>query len=238
MHVDVILADGQACTVRVLGIFELDNIPKPALGRYTYEITLVTGKTEDVEFEIERWEEPPVQPLVHEDNIIEGSPDWYDLRTWKLYQSALLHEKKRIDEAVEYSEVVAQYIFTNCLSADDQNRIVSELDWREVYTAALIPPLSMDLIRSTLKNSFQAAYGGQEVFDALQHVKGGKGSYNAVRLWENKLMIQMRMTEVQYATLSLPERSRKICAMLLDNWIQTLESDAQIKKMQRARAIK
>lgn len=235
MHVNVILSDGNSIPVRVLGIFELDSIPMPQTGRFTYTIELVTGKTEEVEFEIERWEEPPQKPDIPENEIIQGTPAWYDLRTWKLYQAALLHEKKRIDEALTYTQQVAEYIYQNCLSPEDREKIVNELDWREVYSAALIPPLTMDLIRETLRSSFQADYGGLEVLDALQNVKGGKGSYNAIKLWENKLMIRMRMTEVEYATLPLPERARKVCALLLDDWLQALATDEQLKKMERER---
>lgn len=220
-----ILSDGKPISVRALGIFELDAIPRPDGRPFTYEMELLGGKQVEAEFDLDAWDEPPVKPDISPDKIQERSEAWYDLRTWQVYQAALRHRHRQAEELLIFCDAVAEYIVRRCLDPADVPRIVTEADWEEVYTLALVPQLSKEKLAEALRQTYQAAYDDDEIFDALEKTSGGRGVVNALRLWENKVMLQMQMTEAEYATLSLDERARKVCALMLDKWLEHLEMD-------------
>ena len=70
-----------------------------------------------------------------------------------------------------------------------------------------------------------------EIFQAMSLVEGSPATYRAIRAWEVSLMIQMQVTEEEYALIPLKERARKVCAMQLTDWIKTLESHRQYEEM-------
>lgn len=223
----VVLSDGETFEVRALGLFELDDISPELLGPFTYPMT-VFGKTFDAEYDISRYEKLgipiPEKPNKSESEIIENTADWDDLMDWKLYEAAKLHEKRRKDAIENYYQVIKNYILNHaCL--DDTNRIKTVEDWDKVYSAALIPQLTIELIAKTLESTYSAKFNGQQILEALKDTKKGRGSYNTIRLWENKLMIHMNKSELEYAMIPLTERARKVCALFLDDIMGYLEID-------------
>lgn len=228
----VILSDGQPCLVRRLGLYEINKIDPPEVsGPFVY-VAITTGDVEHyVEFDLSAWESPPQKPDIPESDVVKKSAAWYDWREYKLYQAALHHEKQRIESVAAYLEREAQYILDNCVEPENVDRIVTKEDWHLVYTAALIPQVTQELIAECLKREFKAAYADKEIFDALTDAESGQGVYDAIMVWENNIMLEMQMTEVEYAMMPLEERVRKICAMNLSKWIQHLESDRVSKEI-------
>lgn len=218
---DITLSDGKTCKVRTLGIFELDRIDYEPLGPFTYTIKGLDGQEYEAEFDLTAFEEPPVKPDEH--NLEEGSREWYDLLTWQTYQGAINHNKKIVDSVNEYYDKIIEYILENCLDEEDILRIVTEEDWELVYYVALIPQLTKDLLTYTLRQTYKAKYKDDEIFDALEKTSGSKGYYNAIRVWESRLMIEMGLTEIEYASLPLEERARKVCALMMNKWFEHLE---------------
>ena len=225
MPIITLPSDGEPCEVKTLGLFDLDALAPNDAGRYTYEMKLASGETAVIEFPLERYDEPPPKPEKPESEILEGTTGWYRLLEWQRYQAALSHEIRRADQVVGYVEDVAAFILEHCLSDSDKGRIVDQGDWEEVYSVALVPQLTIDLITRTLQQTFRAKFDDEEIFDALNKASGGKGAYDGLRLWENELMISMSMSEMEYSMLPLLERARKVCAQQLPKWLSFLEMD-------------
>lgn len=222
---EIILSDGEPFEVRTLGIFELDELTPADLGPFTYKLKTVTGQEFDAEFKPENFPEPPKKPEVPENEIEEGSAEYYDLLDWQLYQAATTHINKREEKLNQYYENVIDYILKN--SVENPDRIVTLEDWKKVYEAALVPPLTMDLIVEVLNKTYKATFKDKPIMEALKETKKGSGSYNMIRLWENNLMLKMKLTEVEYASLPLKERARKVCALFLEDIMSYLELEDQ-----------
>ena len=227
---DVVLSDGKECHVTTLGIFELDSIPLPNLGPFTYEMEMVTGDMKEVELDLSKFDELPEKPDIPESEIVEGTPAWYKLRTWQLVQAALTHNRLRIEEAHEYAEQVLNLILDRCVVEEDVYRIKTIEDFRKISWDALVPPLSREMLANTLRTSFNATFNDEQIFDAMDSASGGMGSYNAVRLWENQLANVLGLQDWEYAQIPLEERSRRVCAMKLSDWLEFLEFDRRRKK--------
>jgi hypothetical protein len=54
-------------------------------------------------------------------------------------------------------------------------------------------------------------------------MQGGHGEFIAIRLWEEELMIRMRLSENEYVKIPKAERARKVVAMKLQGWFSMLE---------------
>jgi hypothetical protein len=217
----ITLESGDEFEMRTLGLFELDDISSDLLGPFTFPMVMF-GKTFEAEYDYTRYETPPTKPT--ETNPEEGTPEWDQLTDWQLYQAALLHDKRRLEKVADYYTRVRQYILKNaCVSSP--NLIQTIKDWERVYDAALIPQLTMTVIADTLITTYAAKFNGQDVFEAMKAGDKGRGSYNTIKLWENKLMIQLNKSEIEYAMIPLKERARKVCAMFLDDIMAYLELD-------------
>ena len=219
----ITLEDGSEIEVRRLGIFELDNLMPDPVGPFTYKMKTLTGKEYDVEFDPNTYDEPPQKPDKAEHEVEENSSEWYQLLDWQLYQASIAHNHRRVEAMDEYNELVARYIINSCVKPEDVNRIVTEEDWERVYSAALVPQLTVELLEKTLGKTYEATFDGQSIFKALEGLDKGHSSYNTIRLWENKLMIEMSLTEVQYAIIPVEERARKVCALFLEPAVSQLE---------------
>jgi hypothetical protein len=226
---DVVLSDGKKCHVETLGYFELDHIPLPNMGVFTYEVDFVAGDKRQVELDLSRYEELPKKPDIPEHELVEGTRVWYEFREWTLVQAALLHGRLRIESAHDYAEQILAYILKNCIAPEDVKRIKTPEDWEKVRWAALLPQLDRERLAETLRNTFNATYNDEEVFDAMDKTSGGMGAYNALRLWETQLANLLQLRDMEYAMIDLEERSRRVCAMKLNNWLEFLDVD-RIKK--------
>lgn len=228
---DIYLSDGEVCHVRQLGLFELDEeVPLPQIGRFTYKIHMLPGDVYEAEFKIESFKEPPVKPDVPESDIVEKSAAWYDLRTWQLYQAALLHEKRRTASIIQYKNDVLAYILKHCIPPEDVRRLHTGEDWERVYDAAVVEQITYELLAEVLRTTFRASFANQEIFEAFEIISGGLSQYDAIKKWENDLMIAMRMTELEYVLIGVKERARKICAHHLDDWLGALQAEVDRKQ--------
>lgn len=148
------LSDGEECEVRVLGIFELDDIKADIVGPYLYQIETVDGRTYLAEYEGSRWEEPPKPPDKPEAEIEKGSDEWYDLVEHLRYTAWLAHEEVRKASMHNYHRQLARYVLENCISQDDRTRIVKPEDWAVVHKAAVVPELTLEALAETLRATF------------------------------------------------------------------------------------
>ncbi len=227
---DVVLSDGKECHVETLGIYELDSIPLPNLGSFTYEMEMVTGDMKEVELDLTKFEELPEKPDIPESEIVEGTPAWYRLRTWQLVQAALMHNRRRIESADEYAEQILDLILNKCIAEEDVPRIKTIDDFRLISWEALVPPLSREMLAVTLRTTFNASFNDEDIFDAMDSTSGGLGSYNAIRLWENQLSNLLQIRDWEYAQIPIEERARRVCAMKLPSWLEYLEMSRKRKK--------
>jgi hypothetical protein len=229
MMPEVILSDGEPLVARTVGIFELDVIERQFIGPFTYPIELLGGVVRYAEWDLDKYEEKgrdlPSLPKTPKHLIEEETEEWYQLRDYERLQAALYHRIQRLETAAQYYEDVLLYIFDNCMDRDDLRRIVTEDDWEKVYKVILVPQITMALIVSTLKNTFAAKFANEEIFEALDSATGGHGSYNALRKWENVWATQMGISDLELAVYPVEERARRVCAMMLDTWMEFLEVD-------------
>jgi hypothetical protein len=225
----VTLSDGAPCEVRQLGLYALDVIEGPAVsGPFIYQQE-IAGIFYDAEFDIFAFEEPPKQPEIPEHEAEEKSLPWYDWKNYRLYQAGLEHERKRLETTAEYIDRIVAFILDECITEEDRKRLLVEDDWKKIYTAALVEQLTEEKLVDTLRK-FKAEYSNKEIFEALREAEGSPGKYDAIRVWEGKLMIEMGLTEAQYSMLSLDERARKVCSMMLPKWMEHLEIDRTQKE--------
>ncbi len=66
-------------------------------------------------------------------------------------------------------------------------------------------------------------------------MEGGHGEVIAIKLWENELMIRMRLSEDEYIKIPKAERARKVVAMKLQSWFTMLESEVFRQEMEANR---
>ena len=231
---EVTLSDGESLEVRTLGIFELDVVERQHIGPYTYPIELLGDVVKYAEWDLSKYEElgrdPPSKPKKPEHLIEENTEEWYQLRDFTRYETALWHRQEQNEAAAEFAENVKEYILVNCVPQEDLNRIITEDDWEKVYIAALVPPLTMQLIIDTLRNTYKASFDNKDIFDAMDKAKGGSGEYNHIRLWENMWANEMKVSDLELAVIPVEERARRVCAMMLNNWLEFLEIDKSRKR--------
>lgn len=228
MWQDVTLTSGKTIKVRKLGIFELDDLESDIPGPFTYKMVMFNGEEHDVLFDYTRYAEPPAEPV--DKDPPKNSPGYSKLVQWQLYTAAKSHAEKRYEARLAYYKRVIQYILETCLSPQDVNDLLNDEDWRRVHEAALVPRVTKEILAHVFRSTYKATFNDMEIFDALQQVSGGLGMYDAISLWENKLMLQLRLTEHEYVMLPVIERARKIGAMLLDDMMAQLEADRMRKE--------
>jgi hypothetical protein len=66
-------------------------------------------------------------------------------------------------------------------------------------------------------------------------VSRGVGKVWAVRLWEMETVNALGWTEDKWIRLTLAERSRKVCAYKLSDWLSALETEREIARMKARR---
>lgn len=153
-YTEVTLSDGVPCSVRRLGLFELDGIRLDTIGPFTFQDTTLTGDTFDIEYDGSQWVIPPEKPDKPINEIEEGSEEWYQYREAQLYEGWVNHEKRRVEDVVSYCHRVAAYILDNAISQDDRRRIYTESDWEAIHFAALTPQVTQEDIAAVLRDTF------------------------------------------------------------------------------------
>lgn len=210
--------------IKKLALFELDDLTPESLGLFTYK-TKVLDLEYEIEFNLAGYDEPPTRPT---GDIEVNTQAWFDLNDYNLYHAAILHNKRREKTVEVYYERVAKHILAKCI--DDVSLIVTEQDWVKVYDAALVKPLTMEKIAEVLHKTYNARFNDQPILEALAGLTKGSGEYNTIRLWENKLMVTMQLTETEYSLLPLDERARKVCTLFIDDMMSYLEMEQSRQK--------
>ena len=90
-------------------------------------------------------------------------------------------------------------------------------------------------MRTRSATSFKASFGKADILAALLSVSRGVGKVWAVRLWEMETVNALGWTEGQWVRLALAERSRKVCAHKLSDWLGALEAEREMAKMRARR---
>lgn len=151
MFKTVLLSDNEPCKIHCLGLFELDGKAQDILGPYRYQVLMATGQVMEDEYRLPPT--PPEKPEV--ENPEQGSYEYGQLLEYETYQAAIAHEKLRLESAEDHSREIAAYILANCVSEEDQQRIVTEQDWRKVKEASIVPQLTEEVLADTLRQTFQ-----------------------------------------------------------------------------------
>lgn len=217
----IVFSNGTLADIEKLGLFELDRLKPEPMGPFTYKTTIL-DKEYDVEFRLDHWDNMPEKPDIPESEIEPDSREADELKTWKLYQAALEHERKRKRQMVDFLNRVVEFIIER--HSDLIPHIKTQEDWEKLYEAVLVEPVTADLLTRILKETYSAHFDGQDIFDAMANfAEDHAGQYDNIRLWENQLMLEMKMTEAEYVLLDVEERARKICALFLPKIMESLE---------------
>ena len=153
MEQEVLLSDGEPCEVRVLGLFELDDLGlagEPA-GPFVERID-IGGKV--IERDYVAPIIPPEEPAISRTEAEKGTPDWENWLEYDLYQEYIEHKKEEARIMSQYAEDVGKYIVEECVPQEDQRRIMDQDDVRMVRWAALSAKLRKEDISAALANTF------------------------------------------------------------------------------------
>ena len=228
------LSDGKPYQIlRPLGLFELDPIGPDIPGPYRYSILTYTGQVFEAEYQ--PGQAPPIKPDEAEPEP--GSPAWHQLREWDTYQAYLAHETTRSQAIEQWLNNCAGHILTNCLDEATRLRLVEPQDWQAVYTAAMVPRLTMEDIGAALRQTFRASFDGLDILDAMFKLEPGLAKLNPVALWESQLLNDLGLVtpeqEAEYAHLPIMTRARKVAAFKLTDWLGALEADRVQREMKK-----
>ena len=228
---EITLSDDRPCVVRRLGIFELDAIQPPDTRPFLYTETL--GKNEITRpFDITAWEKPPAPPTPEQMAAKPGTIPYYYYFEWSLYWATTYKAKQNKEDVKRYCQDVAKYILETCISVDDRSRIVTDGDFRLVWSAALVPQITLDDLAMSLEYTFRANFDDEAVLSKILNgddEDDSGGGYNAIRTWEIQAINNSRFSEAEWAELPLDERARRIVAMKIDDWLGYLASEKQRK---------
>ncbi len=153
MEQEILLSDGEPCAVRVLGLFELDDLGLAGepVGPFMEKID-IGGK------EIEREYVPPIippeKPETKRSETETGTQDWELWLEYDLYQEYIAHKQEEARIMSQYTEDVGTYILEKCIVLDDKNRLMDQDDFRMVRWAALSAKLRKEDISAALANTF------------------------------------------------------------------------------------
>jgi hypothetical protein len=139
---------------------------------------------------------------------------------------------------IDYVYDTSRQIIETALHPDDWTRVETEEDYLTVQEAALVKQITPELLADVFRRYFHAHFQGQDIFDALDRVAPGHGGYDALRVWEINTMIDSGYDEEGWSNLDLLERGRKVAAKQLPKLLEALESDRQVKEMERERLAK
>jgi hypothetical protein len=155
MEKEVILSDGKPCTIRVLGLFELDDVaPVNPPGHFYEQLTGVEGKTVPRLYVPPNV--PPDEPKQPRSEAKEGTQlfeGWLEYDTYQLY---LDHRRNEAEIVNRYAQESKIEIMRLCVAKEDQKRVATIEDWRTVHTTALSAQLTQEDIAAVLRVNFQS----------------------------------------------------------------------------------
>ncbi len=139
---EITLSDNRPCVVRRLGIFELDTIQPPDTRPFVYTEKL-GGNEITRPFDVSAWDKPPNPPTPEQMAAQPGTVPYYFYFEWQLYWAATYKAKENKEDVKRYCKDVANYILSTCISSEYKVRVVTAEDFRLVWSAALVPQLSL-----------------------------------------------------------------------------------------------
>lgn len=232
---EVILSDGEPCSVRRLGVFDLDGVGPALPGPFIYTYKLSNGQIVEDTYDVSARSRPPEHPGVPEHEIVERGPQWHALLEYETYKAGIAYEYNvRLPNTVQYIREVSTFVVESCLTDEDRTRIVTEDDYALVYEAGVVPQVTMELVAAAYKHTFNATYAEQEIMDAVLRMDEGKGRMDTLRKWEHMAMGEYGYkTEAEWGELTLSERVRKVASVSLPLLMEALATDDHVKEMRR-----
>jgi hypothetical protein len=167
----VTLDDGGPCQVRVLTLYELDNVPFEDPGEYQH--TYPNGQTKTYTLRDGPDGEPEKPPGL-EELAEHGSLHWAMWRRWNLYQAVLAHRLKQIEATDRHAHEVAKYILAHCISPEDYPRVTPG-DLSKILQAALVTEVGMEAIETALAVTFPGLVQWQEYFEGFTQAPARRG---------------------------------------------------------------
>jgi len=171
-----LLSDGKSVEVRRLKFLELeDEVPYPDPGLYLHTY-IIDGHPQQVGYGLDDYIEIPDRPKTA---LVDAQPGSYEAALWEqynLYRAVLTHERLRQNIREQYLVDCAQYILTNCISTEDQDRLVTPADYKVIHQKALCPEVTEEDIIAVLASTFQGYMEGQAFMDLGQEIaqRGGE----------------------------------------------------------------
>lgn len=155
MEKAVILSDGEECTVRVLGLFELDDhaIGLNPLGAFMEEINAVGGRV--IRRPYIPPDTPPLEPKIPREEVKPGSAEANAWEEYDLYMAYVDHRKTDAAIVNLYLHEVKDHILEHCIAEEDQRRIVIPEDWQQIQMTALSAQLTEEDLAAALAVTFQ-----------------------------------------------------------------------------------
>ncbi len=159
MEKEIILSDGQSCAVRVLGLFELDDVaPDNAPGPFYEKLEGVEGKV------VSRLYVPPdVPPPEPKRPRLEAKKEPQLFEKWAeydIYQAYLEHRRGEAEFINNYAQEAKTAILDRCLSDENRKRVIDLEDWRKIHTTALSAQLTEEDIAAVLRSNFPGQVPG------------------------------------------------------------------------------
>lgn len=151
---EVILTDGEPCSVRALGLYELDAVPFDVPQPYKISVIVAGGVIEERDYDLSA--PAPERPERPEHLCQPGSVDYDRWMLWNRFLAAITRERERIEATGRYAHDVAKYVLENCISAEDRVRIATPEDLDKVLAAAIMfREVSLQDIEHVLETVFQ-----------------------------------------------------------------------------------
>ncbi len=159
MEKEIILSDGQPCTVRVLGLFELDDVaPDNAPGPFYEKLEGVEGKV------VSRLyvppDVPPEEPKQSRDKAKQDPQLFERWLEYDVYQQYLEHRRKEAELINQYAQETKKEIMRLCVDKEDHQRITTLEDWRKIHATALSAQLTEEDIAAVLRVNFPGQVSG------------------------------------------------------------------------------
>lgn len=154
MEKERILSDGKPCTIKVLGLYGLDDvIPDDAPGPF-YEVVEGVGGSK-VSTLYKPPETPPEKPKISRQEAKPGSREFEAWLDYDIYQQYLEHRQQETLFLQKVRERAKDKIMTKCLAEEDRDRVVTPDDWKIVHGTALSAHLTEEDIAVSLRTNFQ-----------------------------------------------------------------------------------
>jgi hypothetical protein len=157
MDKTVTLSDGNPCAVRVLGLFELDEVaPDNAPGPFYEVVTGVDGKRVSTLYKPPAV--PPEKPEIPREQVVQFSSEYEAWIDYEMYQQYVEHRQKEVAVMQKYRVKAKAKIMRDCLAREDRERVISMEDWNKVHGAALSAQLTEEDIAGALRNNFPGSF--------------------------------------------------------------------------------